>query len=242
LFTPPFDSEDPVADEIVQYELKEEIAVLRMDDGKANVVSHALTQALHAALDRAEKEAKAVLIIGRPGRFSAGFDLSVMSSGPEAVKELVTAGALVLTRLFTHPRPVVAACTGHALAAGALLLLASDLRVGVEGDFKIGLNEVAIGMTPPLFLLELANHRLTPRYLTRATTQAEIFAPESAVEVGYLDRVASADALFETCFAATARLGQLPDPAFRNAKERERGTRAQRIRDSLEADMTALRG
>jgi enoyl-CoA hydratase len=231
-----------MANEIVGYELREEVAVLRMDDGKANVVSHALIQGFHAALDRAEVEAKAVLIVGRPGRFSAGFDLSVMNSGPEAVKDLVTAGALVLTRIFTHPRPVVAACTGHALAAGALILLASDLRVGVKGDFKIGLNEVAIGMTPPLFLLELATHRLTPRYLTRATVQSEIYSPEQAVGVGYLDQVASADALFEESFAEAKRLAQLPNPAFRNAKERERGGRAQRIRDTLEQDMQALRG
>lgn len=226
----------------VRYEQQGAAAILHMDDGKANAVSHALITALGAGLDRAEKEAGAVLITGRAGRFSAGFDLTEMTRGQEAVRALVTAGAELIARLFLHPRPVIAACTGHALAAGALILLASDYRVGAAGAFKIGLNEVAIGMTPPLFLGELARHRLSPRLLTRATTQAEIFSPDGAVEAGFLDRVVPADALGAEALAHAQRLAALPDPAFRNAKLRERGDVARRIRDGLHADMQTLTG
>lgn len=226
----------------VQYEQQGDVAILRLDDGKANAVSHALIAELGAGLDRAEKEAAALLIVGRAGRFSAGFDLSEMTKGQEAVRSLVTAGAELMVRLFTHPRPVVAACTGHALAAGALMLLSCDLRIGAAGAFKIGLNEVAIGMTPPLFLAELASHRLSKRYLTRATTQAEIFSPEGAREAGFLDRVVPADALEAEALLDAQRLSALPHPAFRNAKLRERGHVAQRIRDGLAADMQTLTG
>ncbi len=133
--------------DLVQYDLREGVARLSLDDGKANAISHAMLDAVNGALDRAEKEAGAVLIAGRPGRFSAGFDLSVMRSGGAAVGELVGGGARLALRLYEFPSPVVAACTGHALAMGAILLLASDTRLGARGDFKLGLNEVAIGMT-----------------------------------------------------------------------------------------------
>lgn len=227
---------------IVQHAQQGDVAVLRLDDGKANAVSHAMIAELRTSLDRAEKESRAVLLVGRPGRFSAGFDLSEMSKGQAAVRDLVTKGAEILLRLLTFPRPVVAACTGHALAAGALMLLSCDLRIGASGSFKLGLNEVAIGMTPPLFMGELARHRLSQRLLVRATTLAEIFTPEGAVEAGYLDQVVSADALEAEALAATQRLSALPDPAFRNAKLRERGEVAHRIREGLEADMRAIVG
>ena len=227
---------------IVQHAQQGDVAVLRLDDGKANAVSHAMIAELRTSLDRAERESRAVLLVGRPGRFSAGFDLSEMSKGQAAVRDLVTKGAEILLRLLTFPRPVVAACTGHALAAGALMLLSCDLRIGASGSFKLGLNEVAIGMTPPLFMGELARHRLSQRLLVRATTLAEIFTPEGAVEAGYLDQVVSADALEAEALAATQRLSALPDPAFRNAKLRERGEVAHRIREGLEADMRAIVG
>lgn len=227
---------------IVQHAQQGDVAVLRLDDGKANAVSHAMIAELRTSLDRAERESRAVLLVGRPGRFSAGFDLSEMSKGQAAVRDLVTEGAEILLRLLTFPRPVVAACTGHALAAGALMLLSCDLRIGASGSFKLGLNEVAIGMTPPLFMGELARHRLSQRLLVRATTLAEIFTPEGAVEAGYLDQVVSADALEAEALAATQRLSALPDPAFRNAKLRERGEVAHRIREGLEADMRAIVG
>src|SRR5579862_730602 len=147
----------------VHYELCDGIAVITMDDGKANALSPAVIQALHTSLDRAEREAAAVLLTGRARRLSGGFDLSVMTSSVDAMRALVTAGADLLLRVYLFPRPVVVACNGHALAMGALLLLAADYRVGAAGDFKIGLNEVSIQMPLPLFGMELARARLSKR-------------------------------------------------------------------------------
>src|SRR3954471_11940875 len=131
------------------------VAVITVDDGKANAYSPDVLRAISEAFDQAETDgASAVLLQGRPGRFSAGFDLSIMTSGVEPMRALVTQGAELLLRIFTFPAPVVTACTGHALAAGALVLLVSDVRVGAEGKYKIGLNEVAIGMGLPIFAVE----------------------------------------------------------------------------------------
>jgi enoyl-CoA hydratase len=229
-----------MASDKVHYELRDGIALITMDDGKANALSHEVIDALHACLDRAEREARAVLLTGREKRLSGGFDLTVMTSSPEAARNLVTAGAELMLRLYTFPRPVVVACTGHALAAGAILLLVADTRIGAAGEFKIGLNEVSIQMTLPLFAMELARDRLSKRHFTEAVTQARIFDPLQAKDAGYLDATAPPQALLETALDQARRLAALPDPAFRDTKQRERAATVQRIRETLVADIAQL--
>ncbi len=226
----------------VGYRLEGAVAALRFDDGKANAISPIAVDALNTALDRAEKEAGAVLLIGRPGRFSAGFDLSVMKAGAESVRSLVSSGAELLLRLYESPLPVVMACTGHALAMGAVLLLGADFRIGVAGDFKIGLNEVAIRMTLPLFAVEIARDRLSRRHIQRSVIQAEIYSPEGAVDAGYLDRIVPAERLVDEAVAEAERLAALPRGAFSETKRRVRAPGVERIRRSLTEEMGDLTG
>lgn len=226
----------------LHYELRGNVAVLRMDDGKVNALGHETIGALHAALDRAKSDAGAVLLTGREGRLSGGFDLAVMSGGPRSANDLVLAGANLLLRIYEFPRPVVVACNGHALAAGAILLLVADLRIGCTGNFKIGLNEVAIQLTLPAFAMELARDRLSKRHFTKAVSQAYIFDPEAAVDAGFLDLVTPPDALFETALGEATRLAALPHPAFRNTKDRERQATVRLIREVLEDDVATIAG
>jgi len=231
-----------MAEETVRYALEGEVAVVRLDDGRANGISHAVVQALHDALDRAEKEAKAVLVVGREGRFSGGFDLAVMRSGPDEVRALVLAGAKLFLRLYAHPQPIVVACTGHAVAAGAIVLLASDARIGAAGEFKIGLNEVGIGMSLPMFAFELARERLSKRHFTRATTQAELYRPDDAVDAGFLDRVVAPEELFDASLEEAVRLAKLPQPAFGSTKAAVHATVLETLRATLEKDIALLTG
>jgi enoyl-CoA hydratase len=221
----------------VQYELSGDVAILRIDDGKANALDPSVIAALRGGLTRAEKEAAAVLLTGRPGRFSAGFNLGVLREGPDAARGLVTAGAELAVHVARHPTPVVIACNGHALAMGAVLLLAADLRIGTAGDFKIGFNEVAIGMTTPIFLAEFARERLSRRHLQRATVQAEIYAPESAVDAGFLDRVVAPDDLQAVALEEAQRLGKLPRAALARTRTILRGEVLDRIEATLADDM-----
>jgi enoyl-CoA hydratase len=231
-----------MADTVI-YEARDGVAVLRLDDGKANALGPDVFRALHEGLDRAEKEGGAVLLAGRPGRFSAGFDLNVMrSGGPEAGRALVEAGARFAVRLARHPAPVVIGCTGHALAMGAVLLMAADSRIGARGDFKLGFNEVAISMTTPRFLMEFARERISKRHLLRATVQAEIYAPELAVDAGFLDRTAPPDRVIDEALAEAARLGQLPRGAFCATRARARDATLDRIEAELVADVAGLFG
>jgi enoyl-CoA hydratase len=231
-----------VAEEAVHYTLEGRTGVIQLDDGRANGLSPEVVAALNGALDRAEAEAAAVLLLGREGCFSGGFDLATLRSGPEATYKLLTAGAELLLRLAELPIPVVAGCTGHAIAAGALLLLASDLRLGAQGAFKIGLSEVAIGMTLPHFALELARERLSKRHFARATNQAELYPPERAVDAGFLDALCEPDALRKTATAEAERLAELSQPAFRNTKRRNARAMIERTRATLEEDVKGLTG
>jgi enoyl-CoA hydratase len=227
--------------ELVRFSRVGAVARLDFDDGKANVVSPVSLPALNAALDRAEKEAGAVALFGRAGRFCAGFDLGTMQSGNDPARRLVAGGALLAARLAGSPLPVVIGCGGHALAMGALLLLGADLRLGAEGDFKIGLNEVAIGLTLPAFAVELANERLSKRHLLRATTTAETYGPAAACDAGFLDRTVPAERLEAEALAEAARLAELPRRAFAETKRALRGARVERIRSGLEQDLADWR-
>lgn len=225
--------------EPVTLESSGDVAVIRLDDGKANAIGPAVLSALGTALDQAEEAGQAVLLLGRPGRFSAGFDLSVMrEGGPSAALEMVTGGARLALRLASYPAPVIIGCTGHALAMGAVLLTAADTRIGAQGDFKIGFNEVAIGMTTPVFLLELARERLSKRHFMRAVVQSEIYGPEEAVDAGLLDSTTTAEALEATALAEAARLAKLPRAAYVRTRALARGAAIELIESTLESDLS----
>ena len=220
--------------EVMKYELVGEVALLRFDDGKANAVGHAFIDAMNEGLDRAEKEAKAVVILGRAERFSAGFDLSEFKKGAEATQSLLNKGTIMFHRLYGHPQPVIAACTGHAIAAGGFLLLACDTRIGTAGDYKLGLNETAIGMSFPVFGHELANSRVSKRHLTAVLLQSKLYDPEGAVDAGFLDEVIAADKLEQHALEIAAQLAQLPGAAYGKNKRDVRASSLQNIKDSIE--------
>jgi enoyl-CoA hydratase len=217
--------------------IEDGVAVLRFDDGKANVLSFAAIDSFDAALDRAEAEAQSVCIVGREGKLCAGFDLSVMSGGPDAARDLVARGGELLMRIYQHPQPVVAAVTGHALAAGALLVLTCDVRIGADVPAKIGLNETSIGMPLPLFAIALAEDRLATTALVPATLGAQLYGPQAAAEVGYLDRVVAVEAVAEEAIAEARRLGAYSSRAYAQTKEVLRAGTIQRVLEGGEADL-----
>jgi len=195
------------------------VARIDLDDGKVNAMSSAFMGEIGRALDQAEAAGAVTLIRGRPGIFSAGFDLGTFKRGREATLEMLRAGAGLIERLLAFPRPVLTACTGHAYPMGAFLMLAADVRFAVSGPWKIGMNEVAIALTVPRFALEIARHRLTPAGFARITTAA-MFGPDEARELGYVDRVVDAARLDAAVQEESARLTQLDLTAYAGTKAR----------------------
>lgn len=178
---------------------------------------------INEGLDRSAQEARAVVIRGRDGVFSGGFDLKVIRGSDEALKATMRkAGMELLKRLYLSPQPIILAVTGHAVAMGALLTLTADWRIGVTGDFRIGLNETSIGLPLPVAGLELARDRLAPTALQRATINAEQFSPADAVAVGYLDKAVEVSDFDSAVIEAASKLGALDPTAFAETKRRVR--------------------
>lgn len=217
----------------MEYQLNGDVAVLTFDDGKANAIGNAFMDAMIDGLSRAQQEAAAVVITGRAGLLSGGFDLKEIEKGAEAVKAMMKKGSNMFYRLFSHPQPLIIACTGHAIAAGAFLLLTADNRIGAAGDFKIGLNETAIGSTFPVFGIQFARTRLTPAYLTRSFVQSESFSPEEAMAAGFLDEVQPPESVMETAMDLAQRLGKLPARVYAQNKLDIRKPAIDAIRASL---------
>lgn len=209
---------------------------LTMDDGKANALSFAMFDDLNEALDQAAATGKVLVLAGRPGKFSAGFDLSVMAAGGEPMVRLLRQGADLSIRLLSFNTPVVLAITGHALAMGALLCLSADYRVGVRGEFKLGLNEVAIGMTLPWFGIELARARIEETQLSEAVGLARIYTPDDAVRAGYLDETVDEAALQPRVAALAGTCAALDMRAHRDTKARFREELFARLERALERD------
>ncbi len=201
----------------VQIEINDGIAWITLDDGKVNAMSVELMGEIDQALDKAESAGAVTVLAGREGIFSAGFDMSTFSRSGDEVRSMLLAGAHLIERLLAFSRPVVCACTGHAYPMGAFLMMASDIRIGIEGPWRIGMNEVAIGLTVPAFAIEIARHRLTPDGFSRITTAA-MFSPEEAVTVGYLDQVVGSDRLHDVVRAEAKRLCTLDMTSYVGTK------------------------
>ena len=225
---------------VVTYELRDKIAVVGMDDGKANALGYALMDEVDEAVSRAEREAAAVVLAGRKGRFCAGFDLSEMMGGADKARAMVARGADFLMRLYALPMPLVIACTGHALAGGALLVLTGDVRVAARGTFRIGLNEVQVGLPVPVLAMELARDRLSPAHLTAATLFADVVDPERALPIGWVDELASEEGLLDAALAHARRLSALSRDPYAKTKVSLRGRTVRYVRETLADDMKRL--
>lgn len=215
------------------------VALITLDDGKANALSKSLIAAVRSALTVSEADPKciAAVIAGRDGRFSAGFDLEVIGSGDMgAVRDLVADGGDLVRHLYGASIPVVAACTGHAVAAGALMLLGADIRVGADGDFRVGLNEVAIGLSLPDWAYTIARERLSKRHIQRSIATARLTDPAGAVDVGFLDRVVEPDRVIETALDEAKALAGLDAAAYARTMREFRGETLVAMADQIAAD------
>ncbi len=228
----------------VDVNITDGVAVATIDNGKANVLSPEIIAELDAALTTAEnagpEEVGALVIAGAPGFLSGGFDLNVMTSSPEAAGNLVCAGGDFFVRCFASAVPVVAACTGHAVAAGALLLLSCDERVGAAGNFKIGLIETAKGMVLPRWAVELAEERLSRRHLALATVGARMYNPDDARDAGFLDEVAAPEQVLPRAIEAAKVWASLPRYAYAGQVKMNRGQRIEALRAAIDADRGSL--
>ncbi len=224
--------------ELIHYSCNEGIATLTLNNGKVNAISPDLITAFNRCLDQAQQDRAIVIITGQPGILSGGYDLKVMTSSPENAFSLVALGSTLTRRMLAHPYPIIVACPGHAIAKGAFLLLAADYRIGTEGAFKIGLNEVLIGMTMHHAGIELARDRLSKPAFQRSVINGELFSPADAVHAGFLDIVVAAEQLMETALATATQMKGINMNAHKKTKLKVRKELLQALDAAIELDKT----
>lgn len=225
----------------VKYSFEDGLAAISLDDGKANVLSIEMLADINAALDRAAADNAAVLLCGRVGVFSGGFHLPTMMGGGINAAKMLRSGFELSERLLSFRSPVVIACTGHALAMGAFLLLSVDYRVGTDGPFKVGANEVAIGLSMPRFGVEICRQRLSPAHWHRAVINAEIYSPASSIAAGFLDRVVPEASVIDEARAELKKLARYSRSVHTATKLRLRESSLKAIRAAIEADDAEFR-
>ena len=221
----------------VTYTRTDLISTVVMDDGKVNVFSIPMLRALHEAFDQAERDETVALLKGRPGCFTAGFDLRTLSGPGQDVVTLLRLGASLAERILSFPAPVTIACTGHAFPAGAFLLMAADVRLGAAGPFRLGLNEVRIGLTLPWFAVVLARHRLTAAHFDHAAVTGEMFDPGTAREAGLLDAVVPPDELDSRADRVAEDLASIDRSAHATTKLRVRKPVLDELRIAMGAEL-----
>lgn len=226
----------------VGYEVRDGIAVITLDDGKVNAMSMTFFDALNAALDRAEEEKPGpVVMTGRAGVFSAGLDLKLLPTlPPDELRKSMLAFGRTMLRVFGFPLPTVAAISGHAIAGGAMLAFGHDLRVMVEGPFRLHLNETAIGLPLPSWAIAMAHSAVPRRWHTQAILHARPYTAAEALERGIVDAVSSPERLFADALALAAPLKALDQRAYAVSKERHRALEVQFVSALLEREAAGL--
>lgn len=222
--------------EQIQVKIENNVLTITLNNGKVNAITHQVISEINTALDQAEQESAVVILTGQAGMFSGGYDLNTMKASSDSAIALVTEGSKLARRMLAFPTPIIAACSGHAVAKGAFLLLSCDYRIGCVGNFKIGLNEVAIGMTMHNAGIEIARNRIPANYLTRSMIIAELFTPETAVLAGFLDQVVEENQLINTAQAVAKHLLTLNMSAHHGTKLKERKAILAALDTAIESD------
>jgi enoyl-CoA hydratase len=223
--------------DLVSYAFADGVATLTMDDGKANAMGPLMQAALNAALDRAEADKAIVVLTGRPGVFSGGFDLGVFKAGdPKVTFQMLTGGAQLAQRVLSYPHPVIAACSGHAVAMGLFLLQCADVRIGLKEGATFQANEVLIGMTLPHFALETIRERVsTPHQHLVGTASA--YTGSAAVQAGLLDEAVAPEAMAAAVQAQVERLKKAHPASFTATKQRLRAPVLAALPGAIEKDI-----
>lgn len=219
-----------------------DIAIVSIDDGKANALLVPEFEGLEGALAAVEQsDARACVLTGRPGFYSAGLNLKALGGlSLEEKQALVAAMGSAVLKLFLFPKPVVAAVSGHALGAGAMFALAADIRVFADGAFKFGLNEVAMGLFVPSFAIELARAAVSPSRLTELVVHGRVMSPMEALSMHIAEAVHSPEALLAAALIRARGLAALSGRGYALTKRLVRGPMADAARTKIPGELTEL--
>lgn len=222
---------------ISRSEADDGLVTLTLDDGRLNALTTEVFREIQIALSDLS-DAPAVVIAGREGMFTAGLNTKVLTDiTPEDLRTLLEVFARTVMQLWCEPRPVVAACTGHAIAAGTMLAMATDHAVAARGDYRWGLTETQIGFPLPEFAIALSRGNVRADRLDDLLLPGTVIGPDEAAAVGFADEVADPDDVLPRAQARARELMGLPVATYAMTKRRLRGDVARRVLAQLGEDL-----
>lgn len=227
-------------------ELRSELAedgvlTITMDDGEHNALLPATFDQLVGELDHASEDVRAIVLAGNGEVFTAGLDVKWMRAATRAdVGGMLVGLGQCLMRLWGEPRPTVAACTGHTVAAGTMLAMACDHAVAADGPYRWGLMETRIAFEMPRFGIELARANVAAHRVDDLILPGAVVGPTAAVEVGYADEVRPLDEVVAAARARAHELAELPSHTYAGTKRRLRRAVIDRVLADLDDDIAAV--
>lgn len=207
------------------------VAILQMADGKANAMTVDFCEAMTERFEEVRtSSARAVVVIGSGTIFSAGVDLlSLQEGGRPYIRKFLPALSTMLETVFSHPKPVVAAINGHAVAGGCVLACAADKRLMARDTGRIGVTELLVGVPFPAIAMEIMRHATAPQYFVEAIFSGATYPPSDAVVRGLVDELVDPVVLLDRAVAAAQVLAALPPAAFVLTKRQTRQPALERL-------------
>ncbi|MBI3071221.1 MAG: enoyl-CoA hydratase/isomerase family protein [Deltaproteobacteria bacterium] len=223
----------------MRLELRQDVAIVRLEAGRANAMGTAFLTKLGDLVDAFESgDAKAGVVIGYEKFFSAGLDLTeVVGYDRDTMRRFMGAFEAVMSRVFACPKPLVAAINGHALAGGCVLAVQADVRVMTDAPVKIGLNETQLGIGMPAAVVESARTALPPASLQALIAEGRLFSPHEALAAGLVDEVAPAASLESRALERAALLASIAGPGYTQVKAAIRAPARERMRANAESEL-----
>ena len=205
---------------MIELEIRGTVTTLRMQRGKGNALNLELLEAIYEGLGTIENSpARAAVITGQGSVFGAGVDLPELVAGGEPyVRKFVPMLVKVFERLAMFPKPLVAAVNGHAIAGGAIIVLACDQRLLARGTARIGLTEIQVGVQFPAWALEIARFATPPEHFASLICTGRTWSPDDALARGLVDEVLEPERLEERSFEVAKELGALLPETFKATK------------------------
>lgn len=227
---------------MIQMEMQDSTAILRMDHGKVNAIDIEMFSEFAARLQEAEdSSATSIVLTGKGKAFSAGVDLfQVLNGGREYLEKFLPLLVGTFQKLFLLPKPIVAAVNGHAIAGGCILTCACDYRIAAKGDSKIGVPELFVGVPFPPLALEMMRFAVSSEALQEIIYTGRTYGMEESLQKGMLDELVSPEMLLGRAIEVASQLGRIPQRAFWMAKRQLRHPVIEKARQFGPSDQEIL--
>lgn len=209
-----------MAEKLAILSQENDISIIKLDDGKANAFSFEMLTQVNALLAQVPKDSGALVITGRDGLFSGGFDLKTLATGDmEKITMMVQLGYRLLLELYSFDRPIIAAVSGHAIALGLFVTCSADYRIAIDGQYVCQANEVRNNMDIPPQIMEILKARVNKNYFYPAVFHSDTYSVQDSIAVGYIDEVVSAEKFMDRVMEKANELASLPHPFYANTKQ-----------------------